>query len=112
MHEKVSNTSVFYSFLGGIGAILIFLLILMVAYLPNRPEPVDQSVEEDRQLKADEARAAGIKKISEFAVVNADQGVFQIPVEDAIELTLREYREGKPAVEEAVEPAGESSDGG
>ena len=41
------------TFLGSLGAILIFSLILFIAYLPHRPAPVDAQVVATRQAKAD-----------------------------------------------------------
>ncbi len=64
--------------LGGLGAILIFALILFVAYLPNRPAPVDAQVNADRQAKADEIRGQGIAKLGNL--------------ESAMEATVSEYQ--------------------
>ena len=83
------------TFLGSLGAILIFLLILFVAYLPNRPAPVDSQTVEKRLLTLQESRAAGQGKLENFAVVNAAEGVVQIPVERAMELTVRDYTAGQ-----------------
>jgi hypothetical protein len=96
MSEKPASKSNFLlSFLGGLGAILIFLLILFIAYLPNRPDPVDASVVADRQAKADEARAAGIKKLTSLEVVDASAGIARIPIEDAMERTVSTYQSGE-----------------
>ena len=78
--SKVSQSNSLLSFLGSLGAILIFALILLIAYLPNRPAPVDAQVVADRQVKADEARAAGIKKLTNLEVVNAETGTARIPI--------------------------------
>lgn len=66
------------TFLGSLGAILIFALILFVAYLPNRPAAVDAQVNADRQAKADETRAQGVAKLG-----NLDA---------AMEATVSEYQ--------------------
>jgi len=89
MSDQTSNKSFFPTFFGCLGAILIFALVIFLAYLPNRPEPVDQSVAEARQANADEARAAGLSKITNYAV-NAD-GSVQIPVDAAMELVVKDY---------------------
>lgn len=90
MSDQPSSKSFFLSFLGGLGAILIFVLIIFLAYLPNRPEPIDQAASEARQAKADESRAAGSAKISNYAV-NPD-GSIQIPVDAAMDLIAKEYQ--------------------
>lgn len=90
--SQVSKSNFLLTFLGGLGAILIFLLILFIAYLPNRPEPVDASVAAERQAKADEARAAGIKKLTTLEVINAEAGTARIPISDAMQRTVSHYR--------------------
>lgn len=89
MSDQSSSNSFLATFLGSLGAILIFALIIFLAYLPNRPEPINQAVAEARQAKADEARAAGAAKISNYAV-NAD-GSVQIPVDAAMDLVVEDY---------------------
>lgn len=89
-----AGKSQLFTFLGSLGAILIFLLILFVAYLPNRPDPVNAQTVEQRLLTLEETRAAGQGKIGNFGVINAAEGVVQIPVERAMELTVRDYAAG------------------
>jgi hypothetical protein len=88
---QVSKGNLFLSFLGGLGAILIFVLILSIAYLPNRPDPVNAQANIDRQLKADDARAAGLQKLTGYEVINAQEGIARIPIQDAMQLTVSAY---------------------
>ena len=92
--SSTSKSNAVLSFLGSLGAILIFALILFLAYLPTRPVPVDASVKEARQINADEARASGLKKITSYEVINAEQGIARIPIEEAMSLTIQAYDEG------------------
>jgi hypothetical protein len=87
----VSKSNTLLSFLGSLGAILIFALILFLAYLPNRPAPVDAQIKADRQSKADEARAAGIQKLTSLEVVDAEAKIARIPIEDAMLMTVEAY---------------------
>jgi len=106
---QVSKSNSLLTFLGSLGAILIFVLILFLAYLPNRPEPVNAQTAADRQAKADESRAAGIQKISNFEVINAESGTVRIPIEDAMEFTVAAYDRGvalfTPIAEEVTDAA-------
>ena len=62
MSEKEpSSINQLYTFLGCLGAIASFALIAFIAYLPQQADPADIAVKEQRQIKADEARAAGAK---------------------------------------------------
>ncbi len=80
-----------FTFIGALGAILIFAVIIYIAYLPNRADRVDAAVVAERQAKADEARAAGIAKLNAFAVVDKEAGTVRIPIELAKDLTLNNY---------------------
>lgn len=92
--NQASQSNFLLTFLGGLGAILIFVLILFIAYLPNRPEPVDADVAAERQAKADEARTAGIQKLNALEVIDAEAGVARIPIQDAMQRTVSAYRNG------------------
>jgi hypothetical protein len=98
------------TFFGSLGAILIFGLIIFLAYLPNRAAPINEEVSATRRAKAAESRAAGIQKISNFEMINAESGIARIPIADAMSLTVAAYQSGKvvqqplPA-EPAPEPA-------
>ncbi|MEM8866690.1 MAG: hypothetical protein AAGC73_00325 [Verrucomicrobiota bacterium] len=91
MSEEAPTQNSLFTFLGFLGAILIFALLLYIAYIPNRPAPADAAVAETRQIKADEARAAGKAKLTGYEVVNAEAGVVRIPIEEAIQLTIKDY---------------------
>jgi hypothetical protein len=93
MSEKEpSSLNQLYTFLGCLGAIASFALIAFIAYLPQQADPADQAVKEQRQIKADEARAAGIAKLDSFAVVNAEKGIVRIPVDSAMDAVVQQYR--------------------
>ena len=92
---KISKSNTFFTFLGCLGAFLVFLLIIFIAYLPNRPERVDAQVYATRQAKADESRAAGIQKLTNYELIDAEAGIVRIPIEDAISLTIASYNSGQ-----------------
>ena len=90
-NTHISKSNFLLTILGSLGAILIFALILFIAYLPNRPDPVDAAISAERQAKADESRAAGIKKLSTFELLDSDSGIARIPIEDAMRHTVDSY---------------------
>ena len=92
---KISRSNTFLTFLGCLGAFLVFVLIIFIAYLPNRPERVDAQVYATRQAKADESRAAGIQKLTNYELIDAEAGIVRIPIEDAISLTIASYNSGQ-----------------
>ena len=92
---KISKSNTFLTFLGCLGAFLVFVLIIFIAYLPNRPERVDAQVYATRQAKADESRAAGVQKLTNYELIDAEAGTVRIPIEDAISLTIASYNSGE-----------------
>lgn len=80
------------TFIGSIGAILIFALIIFITYLPTVADPADQKANEDRQAAADSVRAAGAAKLEGYEVLNKEAGTVRIPIEDAKALTLKAYK--------------------
>jgi hypothetical protein len=89
---ELSTSSRLLSLVGIIGAILVFGAILFVAYLPSRPDPIDQAVNQERLAKADEARAAGVAKLVGFEVIDAEAGTVRIPIADAMDSTVAAYK--------------------
>ena len=92
MSQKESFTvNRLLSLTGIVGVILVFAVILYVAYLPGRPPAVDYKVAEKRKQDADETRAAGQAKITGYEVIDADAGLVRIPIDEAMDLTVVEY---------------------
>ena len=92
---QISKSNTLLTFLGCLGAFLVFVLIIFVAYLPNRPERVDAQVYATRQAKADESRATGVQKLTTYAVIDPEAGTARIPIEEAMSLTIASYNSGK-----------------
>ena len=92
---QISKSNTFLTFLGCLGAFLVFVLIIFVAYLPNRPERVDEQVYATRQAKADESRAAGVQKLTNYELIDAEAGTARIPIDEAISLTIASYNSGE-----------------
>jgi hypothetical protein len=88
------------SLMGGVGFILLFLLILWVAYLPYRPEPIAKLQGEERLRKLSEIQNEAKKKNTTYGVVNPNEGVYRIPVEEAMRLTVEEFRRAEDSSSE------------
>ena len=92
---QISKSNTLFTFLGCLGAFLVFVLIIFIAYLPNRPERVDAQVYATRQAKADESRAAGVQKLTNYELIDAEAGTARIPIDEAINLTIASYNSGE-----------------
>lgn len=90
---ETSHSNYVFSILGGLGSMLIVLFILFVAYLPNRPPPVDQEAIEARKERLAELRAKERELTQGYAWVNREQGKVRIPVERAMVLTVQRLEE-------------------
>ncbi|MAV39547.1 MAG: hypothetical protein CML12_03085 [Puniceicoccaceae bacterium] len=90
MSASALKTIPWFSILFGILAILLFLFILVVTYLPNQPLTVDHQLKQERLEQAESIRAEGNKQLSQLVLKDADTAI--IPIERAMELTLSEYR--------------------
>ena len=91
MSKNEFNFSSVFSFVFGGLAILVFLLILVVTYLPNKPAEIDAEIKEQRVNEAETIRAEGVKKLN-LLELNATETA-KIPIDRAMELILSEYRE-------------------
>ena len=91
MSKNHFNLSSAFSFIFGGLAILVFLLILVVTYLPNKPEGIDAEIKEQRVNDAETIRAEGVKKLNLLEL--NDTQTAKIPIDRAIELILSEYRQ-------------------
>lgn len=91
MSKNEFNFSSLFSFVFGGLAILVFLLILVVTYLPNKPEGIDAEIKEQRVNEAETIRAEGVKKLN-LLELNATETA-KIPIDRAMELILSEYRQ-------------------
>jgi hypothetical protein len=84
------------SVIGGVGFILLFLLILWIAYLPYRPAPISEVLAETRINNLREISNAGAEAISTYGVINPKEGTYRIPLEEAMKLTVDQYRTSSP----------------
>ena len=91
MSKNEFNFSSVFSFVFGGLAILVFLLILVVTYLPNKPAGIDAEIKEQRVSEAETIRAEGVKKLN-LLELNATETA-KIPIDRAMELILSEYRQ-------------------
>lgn len=83
------------TFLAVLGGFVIFALILVVAYVPNRqPMPVGDGVKTPEQRKAALAELRGKEQTlaTSYGWADKDNGVVRIPVDRAVELYLQEQR--------------------
>jgi hypothetical protein len=91
-NEPYDNT-VLISALGWIGVFLIFLLIVVVAYLPNQAASQEEQNVEARTAIRNKVRADQALLLDGYQWVNQAEGVVRIPVDRAMEIAVEELRD-------------------
>lgn len=89
-----SNSSFTVTLLAAVGGFAIFLLIMLVAYLPNKAAPAGDGVKTPEQRKAALAELRGKEKTTAttYGWVDKDAGVVRIPISQAKELIIQEHK--------------------
>lgn len=91
--NETSWSNLSLSLMAAVGFILLFVLILWVAYVPLRPEPIPEVTKEKRLETLAEVRNAGLQNTTTYGVVNPNEGIYRIPVDRAMDLTVAKYRQ-------------------
>jgi hypothetical protein len=92
LDKEPSDSTVLISALGWIGVICVFLLVVAVAYLPNRAVSQEEQNAEIRYEIRNEVRAEQARLVNSYEWVNQAEGVVRIPVERAMRLSVEELR--------------------
>jgi len=97
MSDTAPKTGFFLTAVAVLGGFLIFVLIIVIAYLPNRPAPIPQGTKtpEERATILNELRARETDLASSYAWIDQPKGVVRIPLERAMQLTLEELKTKK-----------------
>ena len=95
------------TFLAAIGCFVVFLVVLFLAYIPQRrlaPEvdltkiPPDEQwkfTAKGRQDHLNEMRAREKAVATSYAWIDKEKGIVQLPIERAAQLTLQELNAGR-----------------
>jgi hypothetical protein len=75
----------------------IFALIVLVAYLPQRPPAITQGAltPQERSARLTELRAKEQKQANSYAWIDQAKGSVQLPIDRAVELTIQELNAKK-----------------
>ena len=93
MSDSHSSKSNLWVTVGAIvGAFAIFALILVVAYLPQKPERLPEGSRSPAERASALAELRGKEKTAAttYGWVDQSQGVVRLPIDRAVELTLQE----------------------
>lgn len=86
-----------------IAAFLVLPAILWVTRDAARPPVVGGARAAERQANRAELQVKSQDAYSSYSVVNADEGIYQIPVEKAMETVVREWKQPNEALQQLAD---------
>lgn len=97
MSNTPSNTHSWLTFAAVLGGLAIFALIVTIAYLPQRPAPIQQGAltPKERATRLIEMRSKEQKQSTSYGWIDQQKGAVQLPIDRAVELTIQEYQAKK-----------------
>lgn len=98
MSETASSSKTSWmTFAAVIGGFTIFALILLVAYLPQKPAPLPEGSKtpEERLAALAELRAKEKTGATSYGWVDQSKGIVRLPLDRAVELTVQELNAGR-----------------
>ncbi len=97
MSDPAPKSGFFTTAAAALGGFLIFVLILVIAYLPNKAPPLPEGTKtpEERATILRELRARETAAATSYGWVDQSKGVVRIPIERAMQLTVEEFKAKK-----------------
>ena len=94
--SRLSDSSTLFSALGWIGVIALFLIIVLIAYYPNRPPAIGENQSAARLETLNEVETKQQSAIDSYSWVNQSKNIVQIPVSEAALLLVKELEDSQP----------------
>lgn len=85
-----SRTNYTLSFLAALGGILLFVIIVLIAYAPNRAPSIKSQNAQVRAERLRELQAKDTEELTTYSVLDKEAGKVRLPIERAMEITARE----------------------
>lgn len=73
--------------------ILLFGIFMLIAYVPNRPAPLDEATITKRLDNREKLEAEQEQKATSYEVIDKEAGVVRIPIERAMQVVADSLRE-------------------
>jgi len=80
------------SFIGILGAFLVVGILVYAMKYYTRPAPLNQARVEERKKALAELREADAKGLTSYEVIDAGKGTVRLKIDQAMELTIDEYK--------------------
>lgn len=100
--SKVESQTFFnnriFTFVAALLTILLSLFVMIFVYMPMRPKPIDAEAVAARKKTLQEVQSFQEKVATSYMWAEKDKGIALIPIDRAMELTVKEYN--TPAMEQ------------
>ena len=93
-NDQPSRLQFGLSVVGIVAALFMFAFIILIAYLPTRPEPVDQALIDQRLATLAEVNSEQHDLATTYGWVDQNKEIVRIPIEQAMKLTVRDLGDG------------------
>ena len=90
--SNVSRNNYILTVTGVVLSLFLFLAILLLAYLPNQPEPANEQIVAERKQKLADNQAKQQSMLKGYSWVNQQEGVVRIPIAQAMHLTVQQIQ--------------------
>lgn len=97
MSNTPNNTHSWVTIATILGGLALFAFIVGLAYLPQRPAPIQQGAltPREREDRLRDLRAKELKQATSYSWIDQQKGALQLPIDRAMELTIQEYNAKK-----------------
>jgi len=87
---ETAHSNMTLSIIGALGTMLLFALIVYIAYIvpSKRQEAATANLAAQRTATLNEVRSAAAQDANSYGVINAEEGTVRIPIERAMELVV------------------------
>jgi hypothetical protein len=94
--SRLPESSTLLSAIGCIGVIALFLIIVLIAYYPNRPPAIGENTSRARLETLNEVESKQQSTITSYGWVNQSKNVVRIPMKEAAVLLVDELENSQP----------------
>ena len=91
--KDVSIRAVALGIVGTVLLIVVFVVFLRGYFIINYENDVTQEIIDNPPQELMKIKEKDKKMLSSYSVLDADKGVYQIPIEKAMDLVVKEYKD-------------------
>ena len=91
-NENETSSNLGITLIASAAGILLFGLIIWITYLPTHSDNVNAGMKAEREQKLVETKAKASETLNNYSVVSKSEGIYRIPIDQAMELTVKSFQ--------------------